>query len=162
MVGETVMYKLEWRSIWYDRHPMAQRGVSMGQSLNLKQYQCDAPVPILVERFDIEPSSDFSSKWSNVLRLVLFCIDAKFCKKMFVGKLLARSTGFTCFWQICTAQTSIFQQNCVKLPRIFDKRLQKNIRWKALDEIYKIYMLLHRSDLNISAKFRQSFLRFQR
>ena len=27
--------------------------------------------------------------------------------------------------------------------------LQENIRWKALDEIYKIYMLLHRSDLNI-------------
>ena len=24
---------------------------------------------------------------------------------------------------------------------------QENIRWKALDEIYKIYMLLHRSDL---------------
>ena len=33
--------------------------------------------------------------------------------------------------------------------------LQENIRWKALDEIYKIYMLLHRSDLNISAKFRR-------
>ena len=30
--------------------------------------------------------------------------------------------------------------------------LQENIRWKALDEIYKIFMLLHRSDLNISAK----------
>ena len=30
--------------------------------------------------------------------------------------------------------------------------LQQNIRWKALDEIYKIYMLLHRSDLNISEK----------
>ena len=29
--------------------------------------------------------------------------------------------------------------------------LQENIRWKALDEIYNIYMLLHRSDLNISA-----------
>ena len=28
--------------------------------------------------------------------------------------------------------------------------LQENIRWKALDEIYKIYMLLHRSDLSIS------------
>ena len=27
--------------------------------------------------------------------------------------------------------------------------LQVNIRWKALDEIHKIYMLLHRSDLNI-------------
>ena len=33
--------------------------------------------------------------------------------------------------------------------------LQVNIRWKALDEICKIYMLLHRSDLNISAIFRQ-------
>ena len=38
--------------------------------------------------------------------------------------------------------------------------LQENIRWKALDEIYKIYMLLHRSDLNISETFRQSFFAF--
>ena len=34
--------------------------------------------------------------------------------------------------------------------------LQVNIRWKALDEIYTIYMLLHRSDLNISKNFRQN------
>ena len=34
--------------------------------------------------------------------------------------------------------------------------LQENIRWKALDEIYKIYMLLHRSGLNISEKNRQT------
>ena len=38
--------------------------------------------------------------------------------------------------------------------------LQENIRWKALDEIYKIYMLLHRSDLNISEFFRQIFSHF--
>ena len=38
--------------------------------------------------------------------------------------------------------------------------LQENIRWKALDEIYKTYMLLHRSDLNISKKFRQTFSHF--
>ena len=38
--------------------------------------------------------------------------------------------------------------------------LQENIRWKALDEIYKIYMLLHRSDLNISEIFRQNFSHF--
>ena len=38
--------------------------------------------------------------------------------------------------------------------------LQENIRWKALDEIYKIYMLLHRSDLNVSESFRQFFSRF--
>ena len=37
--------------------------------------------------------------------------------------------------------------------------LQENIRWKALDEIYKIYMLLHRSDINISENFRQTFFR---
>ena len=39
--------------------------------------------------------------------------------------------------------------------------LQENIRWKALDEIYKIYMLLHRSDLNISEKCRQTFRIFR-
>ena len=38
--------------------------------------------------------------------------------------------------------------------------LQENIRWKALDENYKIYMLLHRSDLNISENFRQTFSYF--
>ena len=38
--------------------------------------------------------------------------------------------------------------------------LQENIRWKALDEIYKIYMLLHRSDLNISENVRQTFSHF--
>ena len=38
--------------------------------------------------------------------------------------------------------------------------LQENIRWKALDEIYKIYMFLHRSDLNISENVRQTFPHF--
>ena len=38
--------------------------------------------------------------------------------------------------------------------------LQENIRWKALDEIYKIYMLLHRPDLNISEIYRQTFSLF--
>ena len=40
--------------------------------------------------------------------------------------------------------------------------LQENIRWKVFDEIYKIYMLLHRSDVNISANFRQIFSRIFR
>ena len=35
--------------------------------------------------------------------------------------------------------------------------LQENMRWKALDEIYKIYMLLHRSDLHISEMFVKNF-----
>ena len=37
------------------------------------------------------------------------------------------------------------------------QNLQVNIRWKAIDEIYKICMLLHRSDLNISANFHRFF-----
>ena len=70
----------------------------------------------LVERFDIEPYSDFSIKLSNFIRLVLCCIDATFCKKIFVRKLLTRSTRLTCF---CTAQTSIFQKKIVKLLILF-------------------------------------------
>ena len=38
--------------------------------------------------------------------------------------------------------------------------LQENIRWKALDEIYMIYMLLHRSEVNISENFRRTFSHF--
>ena len=38
--------------------------------------------------------------------------------------------------------------------------LQENNRLKALAEIYKIYMLLHRSDLNISENFRQTYFAF--
>ena len=38
--------------------------------------------------------------------------------------------------------------------------LQVNISWEALDEIYKIYMLLHRSDLNMSEIVRQFFFAF--
>ena len=38
--------------------------------------------------------------------------------------------------------------------------LQVNSRWKALDEIYKIYMLWHRSDLKFSENFRQTLPHF--
>jgi hypothetical protein len=40
--------------------------------------------------------------------------------------------------------------------------LQENTRWKALDEIYKIYMRLHRPDLNISADVHRFFLAFSK
>ena len=40
--------------------------------------------------------------------------------------------------------------------------LQVNIRWKALGEIYKIYVRLHRSDLNISEIVRQIYFRIFR
>ena len=45
--------------------------------------------------------------------------------------------------------------------RLYRRRLlQVNTRWKAIDEIYKIYKLLHRSAFKNSAKFRQTFSHF--
>ena len=76
-------------------------------------------VDTLIERFDIEPYFDFSAKWANFIGLVLFCIGAKFCKKIFVGKLSTRSTRVTCF---CTAQTSTFQEKIFKILLILTIR----------------------------------------
>ena len=83
----------------------------------LEGIEAAAPVAILVERFDIEPFSDFS---------------AKINEQNLEGSFSSVSTP----------------------------NLQENIRWKAIAEIYKIYMLLHRSDLNISDNFRQTFSHF--
>ena len=47
-----------------------------------------------------------------MIGLVLFCTDAKFCKKIFIGRLSKRSTRFKCF---STTETSIFQQIFVKI-----------------------------------------------
>ena len=45
--------------------------------------------------------------------------------------------------------------------RLYRRRfLQVSTYLKALDEICKIYTLLHRSDLNISENFRQTFSNF--
>ena len=92
-----------------------------------------ASASTLVERFDIEPYSDFSAKWSNFTGLVLFCIDAKFCKKICVGKLLTRSTRFTCF---CTVHISIFQKCFVKLFRNFRHFFQKFVFFEFFSVIF--------------------------
>ena len=108
------------------------RGTPAGRSTRSQPVRHSLSCWTLVERFGIEPYSDFSSKWSNCVRLVLCCIDVKFCKKIFVGKLLTRSTRFTCF---CTAQTSIFQKIFVKLFRIFRQNLQNFI-------IFEFFLLI--------------------
>ena len=62
-----------------------------------------------------------------------------------------RSYAFSNLWLI-------FGKLCEARSRLYRRRfLQVNTRLKALDEIYKIYTFLHRSDLNISAKVRQTF-----
>ena len=57
----------------------------------------------------------------NFKRLVLGCIEAKFGSQILVG-----------------------------ISYLFEKKIEKRDMGKALDEIYKIYILLHRSDLDIS------------
>ena len=73
--------------------------------------------------------------------------------KAMAAKLIASST-----WGICTRRAGNLYKARFRLYR--SQILQVNTRWKALDEIYKIYMLLHRSDLNISENFRQTFFAF--
>ena len=68
-------------------------------------------------------------------------------------------------WKVRYRTSLWFVSQMIKLygarSRLYRRQiLQVNIRWKALDEIYKIYMLLHRSDLNISENFRQTFSHF--
>ena len=72
----------------------------------------------------------FSSQMSTPFRgRVLFCADAKFCRSIFVGNLLARSTRFTCmlfapprpqYFRQFVKLFRISRQNLAKLP-IFEK-----------------------------------------
>ena len=56
--------------------------------------------------------------YPNFERLVFGCIDADCCKYIFVG-----------------------------IGILFEKENEKRAHWKALDEIYKSYIFLHRPDL---------------
>ena len=70
----------------------------------------------------------------NFRRLALCCIDDKFCKKIFVGKLLTRSARFTC---ICTAQTSIFQKFFVNFfSHFLAKKMQKFVIFEFFSLIF--------------------------
>ena len=88
----------------------------------------------LVERFDIEPFSDFTTKWSNFRGLVLGWINA--------------------------FSTFIFVQNrsWIDKRRFFQPRSPGWAFW--FFEIYKICNPLHRSDRKISEKNASQFWRF--
>ena len=60
---------------------------------------------------------------------------------------LTNSDKLTRFGKLRRARSLLYRRQILQ---------QNMLRWKALDEIFKIYMLLHRSDLNISEKFRQT------
>ena len=78
---------------------------------------------------------------------------------LFAGSTARRKTSEQCAFSFpncdCPPFTETGHGSRSRLYR--RQNLQVNIRWKTLDEIYKIYMLLHRSDLNISENVRQFF-----
>jgi len=78
-----------------------------------------------------------------------------------MGKVASGTARYYLSWKVRYRTFLWFFSQTSKLYRarslLYRRQiLQVNIRWKALDEIYKIYMLLHRSDLNISANIRFS------
>ena len=58
--------------------------VQMSGEFKAVMSQFEGEVSALVERFDIEPYSDFSAKLSNFRGLVLFCIEADFCNQILI------------------------------------------------------------------------------
>ena len=81
---------------------------------------------------------------------------------LFAGSTARRKTSEQCALSFPNCDCPPFTETSHgSRSRLYRRQnLQVNTRWKALDEIYRIYMLLHRSDLNISANFPREFLRF--
>ena len=74
----------------------------------------------------------------------------------------SRTNGCTYVFSNCLSNFwLVFSKLWEARSRLYrNESLQVNSRWKALDEIYKIYKLLHRSAFKNSAKFRQTFSHF--
>ena len=81
---------------------------------------------------------------------------------LFAGSTARRKTSEKCALSFPNCDCPPFTETSHgSRSRLYRRHiLQVNTRWKALAEIYKIYMLLHRSDLNISENFRQTFSHF--
>ena len=72
------------------------------------------------------------------------------------GSVKIKSQGWIIKW---TLRGSF---SAVSKPNFANKDMWiLNTRWKALDEIYKICMVLHRADLNISSKIRRKNAKFE-
>ena len=101
--------------------------------------------------------------WPMVFGLILQIVPAEASRTRRCGK-----SSWSCARLSWKVQYRTFLWFFSQMSKLYRARsllywrqiLQENIRWKALDEIYKIYMLLHRSDLNISENCRQTFWHF--
>ena len=123
-------------------------------------------------------SGSFSSVSESLESLSLSCSDLGFKTKVFARISVGRSRFVSVRltrertssaphlrWKVRYRTLVRFFSQMIKLYRALSllyrrQLLQENIRWKALDEIYKICTLLHRSELNISENVRQSFSHF--
>ena len=120
-VVDGMVHDPSWARICQPRFPspMSRRSIQEKSVWGLQNCLCLRLHPVWVTMEPFDPTLHlswkvryrtilwFSAKWANFRGLVLFCIDAKFCKIIFVGKLLTRSTRCACF---CTAQAPIFQK----------------------------------------------------
>ena len=101
---------------WLPLRVSTRRPVERSMQLRTYPWSSSAAVrtrvKTLVERFDIEPFSDFTTKWSNFRGLVLGCIDSYDSNQILILQGFSRSTRFAI---LCTAQISKFQQKFVKL-----------------------------------------------
>ena len=77
----------------------------------------------LVEKFDIKPFSDFTTKWSNFRGFVLGCIDSYDSNQIVILQGFSRSTRFAI---LRTAQISKSHQKVVQLLSYFCPIFCKN------------------------------------
>ncbi len=91
------------------------------------------PLQPLVKRFDTEFNPEFSAKSPNFRGLVLCCIEADFCVQIRTYvRILQHFSRTTRFAILCIAPISKFEQNFVKLFRIFAKNFAKKRYFSTL------------------------------
>ena len=99
-------------------------------------HQTFAVVPLSV----VVLSKNSLSTWKRAGCLVL--VRERYRVPLILSRLRSGLNNLFIFSKLREARSRLYRRQI----------LQVNIRWKALDEIYKMYILLHRSDLKISAK----------
>ena len=84
----------------------------------------------------------FKQIQTNFRRLVLFCIDTKFCKKIFVGQHFSSSTRFASF---CTAAISKFSQKIGLKNQQFLRKLKFSKKFANVAKFAKICQISKKS-----------------
>ena len=147
---------------YMSRHPRSVSSASLQQisyrscAFSLARVECPAGASESVTRAVLVTQGGWLDVGiSNLDRLVLGCIRIRirsrsvFEKKENLGVCAKQKVRLTRLGKYYVVQ--YYRSQILQLD---SKYSVLNTRWKALD---KIYMVLHRSDLNVSAKYRRVF-----